>query len=49
MGCPALELTGSWLELGLSDEMYAFGQALIYYMVLELSHLPLGFRPNLLE
>ena len=56
MVCLALELAGSWVELGFSVDMENFGWALVYYcflgsgvlwysQVLELSLLPLGFGP----
>ena len=54
MVCLALELVGSWVELGFSMGMEAFGLVLVYYcslesgllqcsQVLELSLLPLAF------
>ena len=54
MVCLALELVGSWVELGFSMGMEAFGLVLVYYCslesgllrcskVLELSLLPLAF------
>ena len=30
VACPALELVGSWVELGFSVTMEAFGRALVY-------------------
>ena len=58
MVCLALELVGSWVELGFSMGMEAFGLVLVYYCslesgllrcskVLELSLLPLVFGPSL--